>query len=147
MDLLLPWVDLLCAGALGESNRLYTPGCIVPGSLVGKKADHNAPSDPNCSFCYSWCWHGVTRGLVGTLPSGDEPRPVYLSQPDRASPRRKPGCLVLSEQNLLAVQSHLYLSEMEHLTGGFNPLHLVACGHRCVRGDLLHQAIFRTQCR
>ena len=119
MDLLLPGADFLCAGALGESNRLHAPGCIVLDSLVAEKADHDAPSDANCSFCHPRHWNGVTRSLVGTLPSGNEPRRVYLPQPDRANPRGEPGCLVLPEQNLLAFQSDLYLSEMEHFTGGF----------------------------
>ena len=79
MALLLSGVGLLCAGALGESNRLHAAGCIVLDPLVAEKADHNAPRDPNSSFCRSGYWHGVTRGLVGTLPSGYEPRPVYLS--------------------------------------------------------------------
>ena len=117
MDLLLPGADFLCAGALGESNRLHAPGCIVPDSLVAEKADHNASSHSDCSFCCAWDGHGVTRNLVGTLPSGNEPRRFYIPQSDRANPRGEPRCLVLPEQNLLAVQSDLYLSEMEHFTG------------------------------
>ena len=33
----MPGIGLLCAGALGEGNRLHPPGCIVPDPLVGKK--------------------------------------------------------------------------------------------------------------
>jgi len=137
MDLLLPGADFLCAGALGESNRLHAPGCIVLDSLVAEKADHDAPSYANCSFCRPRRWNGVTRSLVGTLPPGNEPRRVYLSQPDRANTCGEPSCLVLPEQNLLAFQSDLYLSEMEHFTGGLTQLHLVARRHRGVRGHLL----------
>src|SRR5262249_41821812 len=108
------------------------------------KADHNASAWSDCSFCCAWDWHGVTRSLVGTLPSGNKPRRVYIPRSDRTNPRGEPGCLVLSEQNLLAVQSHLYLSEMEHLTGEFDRLHLVDREHCGVRGHLLHQAIRRT---
>ena len=79
MVFLLSGVGLLCVGVFGESNCLYVVGCIVLDPLVAEKADHNAPRDPNSSFCRSGYWHGVTRGLVGTLPSGYEPRPVYLS--------------------------------------------------------------------
>ena len=50
MDLLLPGADLLCAGALGESNRLHAPGCIVPDSLVAEKADHDGSPHSDCSF-------------------------------------------------------------------------------------------------
>src|SRR4029077_229102 len=102
MALLLPGANFLCAGTLGESDRLHAPGCIVLDSLVAEKADHDAPSDADCSFCPSRRWHGVTRSLVGTLSSGNEPRRVYLSQPDGANPRGEPGCLVLPEQDLLA---------------------------------------------
>jgi hypothetical protein len=80
---------------------------------------------------------GVTRSLVGTLSSRNKPRRVCLPQPDRANPRGEPGCLVLPEQDLLAFQSDIYLSEMEHFTCGFTRLHLVARGHRGVRGHLL----------
>src|SRR6266850_7631592 len=125
MDLLLPGADFLCAGTLGESNRLHAPGCVVFDSLVTEKADHGAPSDANCSFCRPRHWHGVTRSLVGTLSSRNKPRRVYLSQPDRPSPRGESSCLVLPEQNLLAFQSDLYLPEMEHFTCGFTRLHLV----------------------
>src|ERR1044072_3375748 len=103
MDFLLPGVDFLCACSVGESNRLHAAGCIVLDSLVAEKADRQAPSDANCSFCCPRRWHGVTHSLVGTLPSGNKPRGVYLSQPDRANPRGEPGCLVLSKQDLLAV--------------------------------------------
>jgi len=65
--------DFLCAGALGESNRLHAPGCIVLDSLVAEKADHDAPSYANCSFCRPRRWNGVSRSLVGTLPPGNEP--------------------------------------------------------------------------
>src|SRR6266481_5914734 len=125
MDLLLSGADFLCAGPLGESNRLHPPGCIVLDSLVTEKADHDAPFDANCSFCRPRHWHGVTRSLVGTLSSGNKPRRVYLSQPDRANTCGEPGSLVLPEQNLLAFRSDLYLSEMEHFTCGFARLYLV----------------------
>src|SRR5438045_9223116 len=137
VDLLLPRADFLCAGALGESDRLHTSGCIVPDSLVAEQADHDAPSHSDCSFCHPRHWHGTTRSLVGTLPSGNEPRCVYLSHADRANPRGEPGCLLLPDQNLLAFQSDLYLPEMEHFTGGLTRLHLVARRHRGVRGHLL----------
>src|SRR5262245_19431395 len=137
MDLLFPGADFLFAGALGESNRLHAPGCIVLDSLVAEKADHDPPSGSNSAFCRSGYRHGATHSLMGTLPSGNEPWTVYLSQPDRANPRREPGCLVLPEQIFLAVQSHLYLSEMEHFAGGIFELHLVARGRCGVRGHLL----------
>src|SRR5580765_3500359 len=137
MDVLLPGADFLCVGALGQSNRLHAPGRIVLDFLVAEKADHDAPSDANCSFCRPRHWHGVTRSLVGTLPSGNEPRRVCLPQPDRANSRGEPGCLVLPEQNLLAFRSDIYLSEMEHFTCGFTRLHLVARWHRGGRGHLL----------
>ena len=73
MDLLLPGADFLCAGALGESNRLHAPGCIVLDSLVAEKADHDAASCANRSFCGLRRWNGATRSLVGTLSSGNEP--------------------------------------------------------------------------
>src|SRR5512141_1196204 len=147
MDLLLPGADFLCAGTLGESNRLHAPGCIVLDSLVAEKADHDATSDANWSFCRPRRWHGVTRSLVGTLPSGNEPRRVYFSQPDRANSRGQPRCLVLPEQDLLALQADLYLSEMEHFIDRFTRLHLVVLGHRGGRGHLLPEAIRRAQCR
>src|SRR5882672_4332509 len=112
MDLLLPGADFLCAGTLGESNRLHAPGCIVLDSLVAEKADHDAPSYANCSFFRPRRWNGVTRSLVGTLSSGNEPRRVSVPQPDRAIPGREPGCLVLPEQNLLAFESDLYKGQI-----------------------------------
>src|SRR6476646_8656681 len=105
MDLLLPGNDSLCAGTFGESKCMHSAGCIVLDSLVAEKADHDAPSDANCSFCCRRHRHGVTRNLVGTLPSGNEPRRAYVPQPNRTNPRGEPGCLVLPEQNLLAIQS------------------------------------------
>src|SRR5215471_3933946 len=137
VDFLLPGADFLCVGTFSENDRLHAPGCVVLDSLVAEKADHDAPSDANCSFCHARRWHGVTRSLVGTLSSGNEPRRIYLPQPNRANPRGEPGCLVLPQQNLLAFQSDLYLPEMEHFSGGFTRLHLVAFGHCCVRGHLL----------
>src|SRR5215471_7143224 len=145
MDFVLPGADFLCVVALSESNGLHAPGCVVLDSLVAEKADHNAPSHSDCSFCRAWHRNGVTRGLVGTVPSGYESRPVYLSQSDRANTRREPRCLVLSEQDFLAVESDLYLSEMEYFTGESARLHLVARGHCGVRGHLFHPAIRRTQ--
>src|SRR5262249_22697138 len=126
MDFVLSGANLLCAGALGKSNRLHAPGGVVLDSLVAEKADHDPSPDSNSGFCRSGYRHGVSRGLVGALPSGYQPRTVYLSQPDRANTRREPRCLVLPEQNLLAVRPYVYLSEMEHLTSEFDQLHLVA---------------------
>src|SRR4029077_16231319 len=137
VDLLLPGADFLRAGTLSESNRLHATGCVVLDSLVAEKADHDAASDANCSFCHPRHWHGITRSLVGTLSSGNEPRRVYVPQPNRTNPRGEPGCLVLPQQNPLAFQSDLYLPEMEHFTDGSSSLHLVAFGHYGVRGHLL----------
>src|SRR5215211_6764816 len=147
MDLLLPGADFLHAGTLGESDRLHASRRIVLDSLGAEKGDYDAPSCANCSFCRPRPWNGVTRGLVGALPPGNQSGRVYVSQPDRTNSRRKPGCLVLPEQNLLAFQSNLYLSEMEHFTCLLTRLHLVARRHRGVRGHLLSQAICWAQCR
>ena len=60
MDLLLPGADFLCAGALGESNSLHAPGCIVLDSLVAEKADHDAASIQIVPFVVL----GVGMGLL-----------------------------------------------------------------------------------
>src|ERR1043166_1690820 len=143
MARLLPGIGLLCAGALSESNSLHAAGCVILDSLVAEEIDHNASSRSDCSFCRAWHRHGVTHDLVGTLPSGYEPRSVYLSRSDRANTRGEPRCLVLPEQNLLAVQSHFYLSKMEHLTDKFHRLYLVTRGPCGGGGHFLWRGVFR----
>jgi len=55
IDLLLPGADFFMCWR----SRRKQPACTLPAALflilwfAEKKADHNAPSDANCSFCSS----------------------------------------------------------------------------------------------
>ena len=95
--------DPLSTGAFGQDNRLHAPGSVVFDFVVGKSTHQLEANFPGRPFRRSRLGHGLIGNLVGALPPGNQPSDFYVPEPNRADPRRKPGCLVLPEQTRLAI--------------------------------------------
>src|SRR5262249_45320874 len=138
---LRPGSGFLWACAVSQNNCVHIAGRIVLGSVVAEKTDQSAENFSDSPVSPHGHRHGFTGGLVGTLPSGYKPGSLSVPEPSRADSRRQSGCLVLSEQTDLAVESDFYLSQMDRLPGAPTRLHLVAGGSRIMRGDLLRETL------
>src|SRR6059058_6531908 len=89
--------DPLSPGAFGQDDSLHAASGAVLDFMVAEEAHQLEESFPDRSLPRSWHRHGFISDVVGALSPGDESSHFYVPEPNRAGPRRKPGCLVLPE--------------------------------------------------
>src|SRR5262252_9716866 len=103
----------LRTGAVGQNHGVHFAGRVTVDFVAEKRAGRLEAAAATGSVYSIGCRHGLVDDLVGAIP------PRHARAPFRTwsygtDACRQPRDLVLPQQTLLAVISHIYLSAMDN---------------------------------
>src|SRR5262249_20623476 len=136
----------LRTGAVGQNHGVHFSGRVTVDFVAEKRAGRLEAAAATGSGYSIWGGQWVVCGLVGAIS------PRHAWAPFRTwsygtDACRQPRDLVLPQQTLLAVISHIYLSAMDNQGHAFPRLWMVDGLGRSRRDDLPGQTLCGTRCR